>query len=74
MIIILELQKTGNTLAHLLTTHESREEAEQKYHAVLSAAAVSSVAVHSAVMLDDTGHQLKKGNLFSRSAIIAICI
>jgi hypothetical protein len=59
MLIILELQKTGNTLAHLLTTHESRDEAESKYHTVLSAAAVSSVNVHSAVMLDDTGRWIK---------------
>lgn len=59
MIIILELQKTGDSLAHLLTTHESRDEAESKYHAVLSAAAVSSVETHSAVMLDDTGRWIK---------------
>ena len=64
MFVVIELQKTGESLANLVTAHESRDEAEQKYHAVLSAAAVSSVSAHSAVMLDDTGHQLKRETYF----------
>lgn len=59
-MIVLEIQKTDDThIATLLTTHDKQNEAEQKYHAVLAAAAVSSVPVHSAVMMDDTGRAVK---------------
>lgn len=60
MYLVIEIQKMNNgQLSHLVTTHEEQSEAEQKYHAVLSAAAVSAVDVHSAVMLDDTGERIK---------------
>lgn len=60
MYLVIEIQKMNNgQLAHLVTTHKEQPEAEQKYHAVLSAAAVSAVDVHSAVMLDDTGNRIK---------------
>lgn len=60
MYLVIEIQKmNGGQLAHLVTTHEEQPEAEQKFHAVLSAAAVSAVDVHSAVMLDDTGERIK---------------
>lgn len=60
MYLVIEIQKWNDgKLAHLVTTHEEQSKAEQKYHAVLSAAAVSNVDVHSAVMLDDTGNRIK---------------
>lgn len=60
MYLVIEIQKTNNgSLSAITTTHESRDEAEQKYHTVLAYAAVSSVNVHSAVMLDDTGMRIK---------------
>ena len=60
MYLIIEIQKSNDgTLAHLESVHATRDEAEQKYHTVLAAAAVSSVNVHSAVMLDDTGNRIK---------------
>ena len=55
MYIVIELQKSGNTLAHLETVHETKDEAESKFHQVLAAAAVSQVPIHSAAMLDDSG-------------------
>ncbi len=58
MFLVLEIQKS-DTVAHLLTAHESREEAEQKFHTVLSAAAVSSVPVHSAMLITDDGTALR---------------
>ena len=58
MFVVLELQK-GDTLVALTTTHESREEAEQKYHTVLSFASVSNVPIHSAVMLTEEGFYIK---------------
>ena len=60
MYLIIKIQKSNSgQLAYLVTTHATQPEAEQKYHAVLSAAAVSAIDVHSAVMLDDTGAKLK---------------
>lgn len=39
-------------------TYNTREEAESKYHSVLSVAAVSSVEVHSAALLNEEGFEL----------------
>lgn len=59
MFIVLEIQKTGNQIAHILTAHETLQEAESKWHAVLSVAAVSSVPQHAATLLDDKGYTIK---------------
>lgn len=60
MYLVIEIQKSNDgNLAHLESVHETKEEAEQKYHTVLSFAAVSAIDVHSAVMLDDTGARIK---------------
>lgn len=58
MYIVMEIQKTG-TVATLVTAYEDRNQAEQKYHTVLAAAAVSAVPKHGAVMLTDEGVRLK---------------
>lgn len=60
MYLVIEIQKSNdNQLAHLLTVHPELQQAEQKYHTVLAAAAVSNINVHSAVMLDDMGMRIK---------------
>lgn len=59
MYIVIELQKTGDQVANLVTSHATRQEAEAKYHTVLAAAAVSPVEVHSAVMLSGEGFPLR---------------
>ncbi len=40
-------------------TYDDEKQAESKYHAVLSVAAVSSVPVHSAVLLNETGYLVR---------------
>lgn len=55
MFIVIELQKTGDQVAHIVTTHATSQEAESKFHTVLGFAAVSEVDVHSAVLIDDKG-------------------
>ena len=59
-MVVIEIQhsNSGET-ACLTNTFSDQNLAEQKYHTVLSAAAVSTVNVHSAVMLDDTGRLIK---------------
>lgn len=39
--------------------YENLNSAESKYHAILSSAAVSSLPIHTAFMLTDTGQVLK---------------
>ncbi len=57
MFIVIEMQKLDeNTLAILpANTYNTRDEAESKYHAILSTAAISNVWKHSAILLDEDG-------------------
>ena len=55
MYMVIEMQLNDGHLAYLATVHETLAAAEQKYHQILSAAAVSQVDVHSAVILDARG-------------------
>lgn len=45
MCIVIELQKTGDQLGNLVTTHATLAEAEAKYHAVLAAAWANEIAL-----------------------------
>lgn len=59
-MIIIEIQHNfDGTTACITTTHATRAEAEQKYHNTLAFAAVSSVYIHSVVMLDEKGTRIK---------------
>lgn len=58
MFIVLEIQ-TSTTVATIVNSYEDRNEAESKYHQILTAAAVSSVPKHSAVLMDDEGNRIK---------------
>lgn len=59
MYIVIELQTNPNgTVSNLVWAYTSREEAFSKYFLVLSAAAVSALPVHSAVILDNKGQQI----------------
>ena len=60
MYLVIEIQKSGNSLAQIVTTHSDRNEAEQKFHTVLAAAAVSKVEVHSAVLMFYDGTVFKR--------------
>ena len=59
MFVVIELQENGDTLQNLVTAHTTLREAESKYHTVLAAAAVSTVPVHSAVLLSGSGNVIK---------------
>lgn len=60
MYYVLEIQKGNETAPMLKTEHEDINTAEQKYHTVLAAAAVSTVPAHTAVLMDDTGETLRR--------------
>lgn len=58
MYIVIEIQ-TSNTVTTLVNSYEDRNQAESKYHQILTAAALSSVPKHSAVLMNDVGQTLK---------------
>ena len=62
MYLVIELQTNGGQMANLAYAYNTRPEAESKFHAVLSAAAVSAIDVHSAVILDEEGCVLANGS------------
>ena len=57
--IVIEIQAAASTAATLVNSYTDRSLAEQKYHDVLSAAAVSPLVVHSAVMMTEDGTRIK---------------
>ena len=58
MYIVLEIQ-TSTTVATIVNSYEDRNQAESKYHQILTAAALSSVPKHSAVLMNDEGQTIK---------------
>ena len=57
----MEIQKTDEATApYIVQTAADREHGESLYHLVLSAAAISAVPVHSAVLIDDEGRAIKQ--------------
>ena len=58
--LVIELQTNAeNQVATIVTSHDSKLEAEAKFHTVLAAAAVSSVRQHGAMMFTSTGKFLE---------------
>lgn len=56
MYFIVEIQGFADgTFAHLVTTAATRNLAESEYHRVLSAAAVSALPMHSAIVFTGDG-------------------
>ena len=61
MYLVIEIQKTqAGQVSHLVTTHATQAEAEQKFHQILSYAAVTTLASHSATILTDNGYALRR--------------
>lgn len=54
--LVIELQTSdAGVVANIVTVHDTYLEAQQKYHQVLSAAAVSNVYMHGATILTNDG-------------------
>lgn len=57
--VVIELQTNADgTVGNIVTAFTDRGQAEQKYHTILAAAAVSSLPKHAAVILSNDGHSL----------------
>lgn len=59
VFVVMEIQSDNQTATTLINSYTNRNEAESKFHQILGAAAVSSVPTHTAVLLTDTGRELK---------------
>ncbi len=55
MYLVIELQKSGETLSNISFAYSDYNQAVSKYHALLSVAAISSVECHAVSLLEDTG-------------------
>lgn len=58
MVIVMEIQ-VGETVSTIVESYADPFQAESKFHQILTAAAVSSVPKHSAVILNDEGQMMK---------------
>ena len=57
--IVIEMQTTDGTTAAITNIYATYPLAEQAYHTILAAAAVSEVTIHSASMLTERGNLVK---------------
>lgn len=57
--IVIEMQTTNGVTSSLKDTFSDYPHAEQKFHTVLAAAAVSDITIHSASMLTERGNLVK---------------
>lgn len=58
--IVIELQTAADgTVGNIVTSHDSRDLAESKYHTVLAAAAVSNLPCHAAMLMTSEGFMLE---------------
>ena len=54
--IVIEIQtNTDGTVGNIVSSYDTRNEAESHYHSVLASAAVSALPEHSAVMITSEG-------------------
>ena len=56
--IVLEIQ-SGDTVATIVDQYDTRQAAESKFHQILASAAISSVPIHSAILMSDDGFPLR---------------
>lgn len=59
MYIVIELQTNGGKTASIVNAYEDFPIALQAYYTILAAAAVSSVEIHAAVMVNAKGELLR---------------
>lgn len=58
--IVVELQKTGDTMANIVTAHDTLQDAQYKFYTVSASASISNVDKHSVVLLDENGFPIER--------------
>lgn len=59
MYIVYEIQTNGDSVATLSYDYKDKNEAESKYHTILASAAISSVEIHTAMLMTVKGTVLQ---------------
>lgn len=60
LYIVVELQKNGNQMSNIVTSHETLQDAQYKFHIVAAAAAISNIEKHSVALLNDDGFPIER--------------
>jgi len=60
LYIVVELQKNGDQMGNIVTSHDTLQDAQYKFHTVAAAAAISTVEKHSVVLLNDDGFPIER--------------
>ena len=69
--IVIEIQtNSDDSVSTLVSSYEERNAAEQKYHLILSAAAVSQLPYHAAVMLTNEGQMVDHKSYYHQPQVI----
>lgn len=68
MYIVIELQTNGGVTANIVRAYEDFAVALQAYYTTLAAAAVSSVEIHAAVMVNAKGELLRHESFTHKEA------
>lgn len=69
MYIVIEIQLNNGVISTLTYQFTELNEAYAKYHSILAAAAVSSVEVHAAVILSETGATIANAHFAHSSEV-----
>lgn len=60
--IVIEIQTSQDgAVGNIVNSYDSRNQAEQQFHTILAAAAVSQLAIHTAVLMTNSGETLSMG-------------
>ena len=62
MYIVIELQTNNGKTANIVNAYDDLNTTYNKFHTILAAAAVSSVEVHTAVILNEVGNTIASGH------------
>ena len=62
--IVIELQKHTEDadVSTIVTTKNTKEEAESTYYSILASAAISTIPVHGAIIIDEMGNPIKNNH------------
>ena len=60
LYIVVELQKNGEQMANIVTSHTTLQDAQYKFHTVAASAAISQVEKHSVALLNEDGFPIER--------------
>ena len=60
LYVVIELQKNGDQMGNIVTSHETLADAQYKFHTIAAAAAISSIEKHSVALLNEDGFPIER--------------